>query len=192
MTTTKLLPAILLPLALSACVSIGAKPPASLLSLTPEAAPAAGATASGRLNRALSVLEPTADAKVAVLRVPVQIDETRIAYLKKAMWVERPSRQFQHLLTETLRARGGRLVTENDAGTKGLRLSGRLLDMGYDARSRSVVVRFDATREAPGGTIQTRRFEHAVPNVDPEAKDVAPALNSAANAVAKEVADWVD
>ncbi|MCH7629464.1 MAG: membrane integrity-associated transporter subunit PqiC [Proteobacteria bacterium] len=187
----KLLPAVLLPLALSACVSIGAKPPASLFSLTPEAAPAAGATASGKLNEALSVLEPTADAKVSVLRVPVQIDETRIAYLKKALWVERPSRQFQHLLSETLRARGNRLITENDAGTKGLRLSGRLLDMGYDARTRSAVVRFDATRETPGGTIDTRRFESVVGGIDPEAPDVAPALNRAANDVAKQVADWI-
>ncbi|WP_225009744.1 MULTISPECIES: ABC-type transport auxiliary lipoprotein family protein [Novosphingobium] len=187
----KLLPAVLLSLALSACVSIGAKPPASLFSLTADAAPATGATASGKLNEALSVLEPTADAKVSVLRVPVQIDETRIAYLKKALWVERPSRQFQHLLSETLRARGNRLITENDAGTKGLRLSGRLLDMGYDARTRSAVVRFDATRETPGGTIDTRRFESVVGGIDPEAPDVAPALNRAANDVAKQVADWV-
>lgn len=189
--TKKLLPAVLLPLALSACVSIGAKPPASLFSLTPEAAPAAGSTASGKLNEALSVLEPTADAKVAVLRVPVQIDETRIAYLKKALWVERPSRQMQHLLTETLRARGNRLITENDGGTKGLRLSGRLLDMGYDARTKSAVVRFDATKETPGGSIETRRFESVVDGIDAEAKDVGPALNRAANDVAKQVADWV-
>lgn len=186
-----LLPTVLLPLVLSACVSIGAKPPASLFSLTSDAAPAAGSTASGKLNEALSVLEPSADAKVAVLRVPVQIDETRIAYLKKALWVERPSRQFQHLLSETLRARGNRLITENDAGTKGLRLSGRLLDMGYDARTRSAVVRFDATKETPGGTIETRRFESTVGGIDPEAPDVAPALNRAANDVAKQVADWV-
>ncbi|MCH7629452.1 MAG: ABC transporter, partial [Proteobacteria bacterium] len=93
--------------------------------------------------------------------------------------------------SETLRARGSRLVTENDAGTKGLRLSGRLLDMGYDARTRSAVVRFDATRETPGGTIATRRFESTVGGIDPEAPDVAPALNRAANDVARQVADWV-
>lgn len=186
-----LLPALLLPLALAGCVSIGAKVPDSLLSLTPEASPQVGATASGRLNEALSVLEPSAEAKVAVLRVPVQIDDANIAYIKKTMWVERPSRQFQHLLTETLRARGNRLVVENEAGTKGLRLSGRLLDMGYDARSRSVVVRFDAIKETNGGSVETRRFESTVPGVEAEAKEVGPALNTAANAVARQVADWV-
>lgn len=186
-----LLSSLLLPLALAGCVSIGAKPPSSLLSLTAEAAPATGATASGKLNEALTVLEPTSAAKVAVLRVPVQIDETRVAYLKKAMWVERPSRQFQHLLAETLRARGGRLVTEGDAGTRGPRLSGRLLDMGYDARTKSVVVAFEANRESPGGTIDTKRFESRVSGIDPDTQDVAPALNQAANDVARQVADWV-
>ncbi|MCW1383956.1 ABC-type transport auxiliary lipoprotein family protein [Novosphingobium sp. KCTC 2891] len=187
----KFLPAALLPLVLAGCVSIGAKVPDTLLSLTPEAAPEAGATASGRLGEALSVLEPSAEAKVAVLRVPVQIDGANIAYLKKTMWVERPARQFQHLLTETLRARGNRLVVENDEGTKGLRVGGRLLDMGYDVRSRSVVVRFDAVKERPGGAIETRRFESTVPNVEADQESVGPALNTAANVVAKQVADWV-
>lgn len=186
-----LLASLLLPLSLAGCVSIGAKPPASLLSLSAETAPATGATATGKLNEALTVLEPGAAAKLSVLRVPVQIDETRVAYIKKTMWVERPSRQFQHLLAETLRARGGRLVTENDAGTRGPRLSGRLLDMGYDARSKSVVVGFEATRESPGGTLETKRFGSSVPGIDPDAHDIAPALNQAANDVARQVADWV-
>ncbi|WP_225205241.1 ABC-type transport auxiliary lipoprotein family protein [Novosphingobium huizhouense] len=186
-----LLCSLLLPLSLAGCVSIGAKPPTSLLSLDAEAAPAVGATASGKPNDALIVVEPTAAAKVAVLRVPVQIDATRIAYLKKTMWVERPSRQFQHLLAETLRARGNRLVSERDNGVLGTRVSGRLLDMGYDAATRAVVVGFEASRENPDGTIATKRFENRVPGIDPDAQDIAPALNRAANEVAREVADWV-
>ena len=189
--TKTLLATLLLPLSLAGCVSIGAKPPASLLSLSAETAPATGATASGKLNDALTVLEPTAAAKISVLRVPVQIDATRVAYLKKTMWVERPSRQFQHLLAETLRARGNRLVTEGDAGTRGPRLSGRLFDMGYDAGARAVVVGFEATRESPNGTVETKRFASTVPGLDPDAHDIAPALNQAANDVAKQVADWI-
>ncbi|MCX7284066.1 MAG: ABC transporter, partial [Novosphingobium sp.] len=69
-------------------------------------------------------------------------------------------------------------------------LSGRLLDMGYDARNRMAVVRFDAVKEA-GGRIETKRFESTVAVAAAEASYVGPALNEAANAVAKQVADWV-
>lgn len=178
-------------LSLGGCVSIGGKAPASLLSLTPEAAPATGATASGQLADALSVLEPGADASVAVLRVPVRMAGGNVAYLKKIAWVERPARQFQHLLAETLRSRGSRLVVEGDTATKGMKVGGRLLAMGYDEASASAVVRFDAMKAWPDGRVETRRFEHSVPGVKAEGEDVGPALNQAANAVAKDVADWV-
>ena len=42
----------------------------------------------------------------------------------------------------------------------------------------------------PGGKIETKRFEQDVPGVDPDASAVGPALNKAANAVAKDVIDW--
>ncbi|MFM6830233.1 MAG: ABC transporter, partial [Novosphingobium sp.] len=87
--------------------------------------------------------------------------------------------------------KGGRLVIESDPGASGLHLSGRLLDMGYDARTRMAVVRFDAIKEAGGGRIETRRFESTVPVAEAEAKYVGPALNEAANTVAQAVADWV-
>jgi cholesterol transport system auxiliary component len=106
------------------------------------------------------------------------------------MWVERPARLFQRLLAETIRAKGGQLVIENDSGTSGPKLSGRLLDMGYDVRAASVVVRFDAVKQA-GGRIETRRFESVVPVKEAAAKYVGPALNEAANSVAQAVADWV-
>lgn len=178
-------------MALSGCVSLGPKVPDTLLSLTAQSAPAAGAAASGSVRDALVVLEPAAEARLAVTRVPVQIDDANIAYLKKTMWVERPSRQFQRLLAETLRARGGRVVIEGDGSALGPRLGGRLLDMGYDARTRSAVVRYDAVRELAGGKIETRRFESVVPVADAEGKYVGPALNQAANAVASAVADWI-
>lgn len=175
---------------LSGCVSLGPKVPDTLLALTPTAAPVAGSTTSGTLASALVVMEPSAEARLAVTRVPVQIDDANVAYLKKTMWVERPSRLFQRLLAETIRARGSRLVIESDPGAAGLHVSGRLLDMGYDARTSSAVVRFDAVKEA-GTRVETRRFESVVPVAEAEAKYVGPALNEAANDVAKQVADWV-
>jgi cholesterol transport system auxiliary component len=176
--------------ALAGCVSLGPKVPDTLLALTPTAAPAAGSTTSGTLANALVVMEPSAEARLAVARVPVQIDDANVAYLKKTMWVERPARLFQRLMAETIRARGNRLVVENDPGAAGLHLSGRLLDMGYDARTRTAVVRYDAAKEMDG-RVETKRFESTVPVTEAEAQYVGPALNQAANDVAKQVADWV-
>jgi cholesterol transport system auxiliary component len=188
-----LAPLLLLSL-LGGCVNLGlgtAKVPPTLLTLTPQAVPASGATISGKPDSALSVMEPETPAKLAVLRVPVAVDESRVAYLRQAQWVERPSRLFQHLLAETLRAKDGHLISEGDSLTHGPILSGRLIDMGYDAQDHAVVVRFDAVRQMPDGTIATRRFDASVPHVDASAEEVGPALNRAANQVAQQVADWV-
>ncbi len=176
---------------LSGCVRIGAKPPGTLLSLTSDVAPAAGATSSGTLGEATVVLEPAAAASVSVLRVPVQIDAANVAYIKGTQWIERPSRAFQHLLADTLRARGKGLVVETDRATTGTRIGGQLLAMGFDAPTRSAVVRFEAMKWLPGGRIETRRFESIVRGIDPEPEEIGPALNQAANKIAGEIADWV-
>lgn len=184
-----------LALGLSGCIGFGgsSKPPAALIGLTPSAVVPAGTTTSGKSTEAVLVLEPDADRRLAVLRVPVQVDASRVAYLKGVQWVDRPARQFAHLVAETLRARGTRVVFEEGQGVglPGVRLSGRLVDMGYDGPSRSVVVRFDALRATESGQVISRRFEAIVPNVPAKPKDVGPALNSAANDVAKQVADWL-
>jgi cholesterol transport system auxiliary component len=187
---------VLAPLALSACVSLGGggKVPASLLTLTPAQSAPAGSTASSSAADALMVMEPETDQHLAVLRVPVQVDDANIAYLQDALWVERPARLFRGLLAETLRARGGRLVLEDSEASvpvAGNRLSGRLIAMGYDARTGSVVVRYDAIRTGPKGEVQTRRFESVVPGVAPVPAQVGPALNKAANDVAAQVAEWM-
>jgi len=176
---------------LGGCVSIGAKPPGTFLSLTSEAAPAPGTGSSGTLAEATVVLEPGAAAAVSVLRIPVQIDAANVAYIKGAQWVERPSRAFQHLVADTLRARGKGLVVETDRNTTGTRIGGQLLAMGFDAQTRSAVVRFDAMKWLPGGRIETRRFESIVAGASPEPAEIGPALNRAANKVAGEIADWV-
>jgi cholesterol transport system auxiliary component len=180
--------------ALAGCISFGGgDPPPTLVSLTAASFAPAGSGVTGSLGAALVVSEPETDRRLAVQRIPVQIDDANIAYLKDAQWVERPARLMQSLLAETIRAKGGRLVVEDDHAEAGggTRLAGRLLDMGYDARQRAVVVRYDAIREARGGAVATRRFETVIPNVEPTAAAVAPALNQAANQVAQQVADWV-
>jgi cholesterol transport system auxiliary component len=187
-----LLPAILA-LALAGCVSLTPKPPESLLTLTPTRTAPAGATVAGNAASALAVIEPAVDQRLNVVRVPVQTSDASLAYLQDAVWVEKPARLFRQLLAETIRAGGSRLVVgEGELNyTAANKLSGRLLDMGFDAASGSVVVRFDAVLQGADGQVRTKRFESRVSGVAPDAASVGPALNQAANQVAGEVADWV-
>ncbi|MBU6266311.1 MAG: membrane integrity-associated transporter subunit PqiC [Sphingomonadales bacterium] len=196
MTTTPrflLLAALAAPL-LAGCISIGGggKPPKALMSLMPEARAPAGSGVSAPLASGLLVSEPDTDRVLALPRVPVQVDDTHLAYLKDAQWVERPARLFRALLAETIRAHGKRLVFEDNEPLARDVLGGRLLAMGYDGRTRSVTVRYDAMRQRPGQPVATRRFEASVSGVEPNADAVVPALNRAANKVAADVADWVD
>lgn len=182
-----------LSMALAGCISIGSEPPPSLLTLTPTTLAPAGAGASGRMSGAILVGELEAPAKLSVLRVPVQIDDANIAYLKDAFWVEQPSRLFRRLLGETIRTRSGRMVVDSNevAAPPQDAVRGTLREFGYDARSQSVIVRFDAVRTGAGENVQTRRFESIVPGITAEAGPVGDALNRAANDVAGQVAEWV-
>lgn len=182
-------------LALTGCLSLGAKTPEELIRLTPDASAPAGSTASGQLADAIVVLDPETDRSLDVPRVPVRVDGSRVAYLKDAAWIEKPARLFRSLLAETIRAGSDRLVVEGgDFEVTGkTRIGGRLLQMGYDAPSRSVIVRFDAMLSSGEGgrDISTRRFEATVRGVEPKVEFVGPALNRAANDVAKQVAAWM-
>lgn len=194
-TTLRLALPLAAALSLAGCISLGGgKAPPTLLTLTASAAPAAGAGASGSTADALVVMDPEADKALAVLRVAVTVDASSIAYLKDAQWAERPARLMGHLLAETLRAKGTRLVFEDSDAVAGARtrLSGRLLACGYDAPTGAAVVRFDAMRQTAGGMVLTRRFEASVPVRKADAGHVGPALNEAANQVAGQVADWID
>ena len=186
-------PALAALAALSGCISFGAEPPESLLTLTPTTEAPAGTGAAGSAAGALAILVPDAPARLDVVRVPVQVDDANLAYLKDAVWVDKPARLFRALLAETVRTRSGRLVIDSDdpALTPTTQLRGVLRDFGYDARTSSVVVRFDAIRDTTDERIETRRFESVIPGVTPEAASVGPALNQAANDVAGQVAEWV-
>jgi len=181
-------------LALAGCVSIGGgKTPDTLVTLTPAASTPAGAVLTASADSAIIVYDPETDRRLNVQRIAVQVDDANVAYLKEALWVERPARLMRGLLAETLRTRGTRLVFEDaDATATGrTRLAGRLLDIGYDARSGAAVVRYDAVLEGVGSSVSTRRFEARVPTASADPAAVAPALNQAANDVARQVAEWV-
>lgn len=185
-----------LALALSGCISLGkGKVPDTLLTLSAERSAPAGTMVSASADSALVVFDPDVDKVLAVQRVAVTVDDSNVAYLRNALWAERPARLFGALLAETLRAKGTRLVFAGDergSATGHSRLTGRLLAMGYDAPSHSVVVRYDAVHSETGGAVTTRRFESRVPVRKDDPATVGPALNRAANAVAGQVADWLE
>ena len=181
-------------LSLTGCLSLGGdKSPASLISLTSDESAPAGPMASGNVSNVIVILDPEADRRIDVDRVAVQVSASSVAYLKDAVWVERPTRLFRRLLAETVRARANRVVIEgSDYEVAGSTMvSGRLVQMGYDAAAQTVIVRFDALVEEKGGAVRSRRFEAEVPGVAAEAAAVGPALNRAANQVAKDAAGWI-
>ena len=180
-------------LGLSGCLGLGGKTPDSLLTLTPSARAPAGSVASGNAATAIAMSDFEAPQKLDVTRVPVQVTDSEIAYVKDAVWNEKPARLVRRLIAETIRARSDRLVIDgDDPGSQAdLRVSGVLREFGYDARTGEVVLILDATKAGTGSTVVTRRFEARVPGVVAEAAPVGVALNHAANTVAGEVAAWV-
>lgn len=182
-------------LALPGCISLGGEPPESLLTLSAEArAPAGpGAGGGGSEQPVIAVLSFDTPAKLDVLRVPVAVSDTELAYLQEAFWVEKPARLFRRLVGETIRARGGAMVVDGDdtATLATVTMRGTLIDMGYEAATRSAVVRFDAVRIDREGKVTTRRFEAREEGIPAEARAVGAGLNTAANRVAADVAAWV-
>lgn len=180
-------------LLLGGCLSFGEDPPESLLTLTPTTSAPAGTGAQGSQNSALALVEFDVPQALDVTRVPVQVSDTEIAYLKNAVWVERPARLFRRLIAETIRARSSRVVVDgDDPGVNAVdRLEGTVREFGYDARTGETVVVFDAVHAGEGSNVVTRRFEARVPGVAPEVGSVGPALNRAANDVAGQVAEWI-
>jgi cholesterol transport system auxiliary component len=178
---------------LAGCISFGPKVPDQLISLTPTASAPAGDLPTLGAAPPIVVLDPETEREIDVLRVPVKVSNSGIAYVKDAAWIAKPARQFRALLAETLRAQGRRMVLEGLDSQGGDRavLSGRLLDMGYDTARGGIVVRYDALLTQPGGAIKARRFEAVVPGVTATGAAVGPALNQAANDVAGQVAAWV-
>ena len=144
------------------------------------------------LERAVSVDVPSVPGALQTLRIPVVVSDTAIQYLQAAQWSEQPNRLFQRLLADTLTHSGIAVLDQRSSGTLGgRRLTGQLLAFGVDTRDAQVVrVRYDATLTGSGG-VRQRRFEREVPLAMVDGNAVAAALNSAANAVAVDVSQWI-
>lgn len=179
-------------LLLAGCVSFGSEAPPQLLTLTSNATPAAGATASASVTDAIVVDVPSVERTLDQVRVPVQVSDSAIAYVKDAVWADKPARLFRTVLAETLAAGSGRLVLDQveTGAERSTMLSGQLHRFGYDEDARAAIVRFDAVVRKPGSPLRKQRFEASVPVATVDAVTVGAALNQAANTVAAQVAAW--
>lgn len=185
--------ATLLILPLAGCLSFGAEPPPSLLTLDPTSPITAGQSQTSSAASSITITVPVVPQEISTNRVPVQATPTSIAYVKDAQWVEPPARLFARLLSDTITARTGRIVLDPGQFTlnPGVRLTGELRQFGMDAASSSAVVIYDAALARGEGQVEKRRFEARVPVGAIDAVSVGPALNEAANQVAVEVAGWI-
>lgn len=192
MKTKLLLLAAALPLA--GCISFGAKPPPSLLTLDATSAPAVGADQNSAKARSITIQVPATPTAIAGGRVPVQATPTTIAYVKDAQWAEPPARLFARLLADTVSARSNMVVlsTVQSIGDPSATLAGDLRRFGLDASTREAVVTYDgALTRAGKETVEKRRFEARVPVSAIDAANAGSAISQAANQVAVEVAAWV-
>ena len=178
---------------LSGLLGGGGKPPATLLTLTAEAADPGQIVRSANAGQAVTIAVPAVAKEIRTNRVPVQISPTDVQYVKNLQWVDTPDRLFADLVAETVRRTTGRVVLgpKQSALDPGLMVNGELQRFGYDAQTGQVVVQYDASLSTEGGTrVEARRFTATAP-ADGTAASIGPALNSAANQVAAEVARWI-
>jgi len=171
----------------------GSKPPAYLLTLTPEAADPGSTSRSAAAGQAITINAPVVPKELQTVRVPAQVSPTQVQYVTDLTMVDTPDRMFENLLAETIRRTTNRVVLDTGATTldPGLVVGGQLQHFGYDAQTGQVVVEFDAAISTKDGTrVQTRRFVAQQP-ADGTAATVGPALNRAANQVATEAAQWI-
>ncbi len=185
--------ALALAVALAGCVSLGAKAPKTLITLTAATTVTLETTRSAAPGETIMFLTPSAPAAIATARVPVYDGNRPLTYVAGVAWNEPPVRLFQRLLGEIVAAKTGKIVVDlRQAGLDGgMRVSGQLLNFGIDAPSRQAVVTYDGLITRNGGTIETRRFEARVPVGKIDALTVGEPLNRAANTVATQVAAWI-
>lgn len=180
--------------ALSGCVSFGAKPPASLLTITSAEQRAADSERNAAAGEAITVSVPIVPLALANTRVSVADGSTSVAYIKDAVWTEPPARLFQRVLSETIAAKTGKVVLDPRQFSldPGIIVSGQLMQFGIDARRNEAVIVYEAAVSRDRGQqVRTRRFEARVPVSEIAPLPAGAALNTAANRIAGEVAAWV-
>ena len=171
----------------------GGKPPTTLQTLTAQAPDPGAVARTVNAGQAVTITTPTVPKELRTVRVPAQISATDIQYVTNLQWVDTPNRLFQDLLEETVRRTTGRVVLDplQPSVDPGLVVTGQLQRFGYDATTGQVVVVYDASLSTSGGNrVEARRFTAGVPS-DGSGPSVGPALNSAANQVAADVAKWI-
>lgn len=177
---------------LSSLLGGGGKAPPVLFTLTSEA-PAAIPARSAAVGETVTVRTPVIPKELRALRVPVHISPTHVQYVTDLQWVDTPDKLFQSLIEETVRRTTSRVVLDpsQSALDPGLIVTGQLNRFGFNAQTAMVTVEYDASIATQGGThVESRRFTASLP-ADGTAATVGPALNSAANQVALEVARWI-
>ena len=184
-----------LALGLAGCGGLlgGGKPPATLFSITPEAAEPAALARSAAAGQAVTIARPTVARELGTVRVPVQVTPTNVQYVAKMQLVDTPANLFANLLAETVRRTTNRVVLDPGQTTldPGLVVNGTLQRFGYDTATGQVVVTYDASLSTAGGNrVETRRFTATAP-ADGMSASVGTALNRAANQVALDVAKWI-
>lgn len=186
--------AIAIAASLAGCALLGGgKAPPHLFDLTAEPATAVAPARSAAAGETVTIRIPVIPRELRTTRVPVQVNPIIVEYVQDMTWVDMPDRLFQSLVEEMVRATTGRVVLDpsQSALDPGLVVTGELQKFGFDAQQSMVVVQYDASLATQGGThVQTRRFTAALP-ADGTAATVGPALNQAANQVAREVAAWI-
>ena len=171
----------------------GAKPPANLVTLTPEAQEPAQIARTAAAGQSVTIATPTVGRELSTVRVPVQVTTTHVQYVSNLQLVDMPARLFADLVAETVRRTTNRVVLDANQATldPGLLVSGELQRFGYDAATGQVIVTYDGSLSTAGGNrVETRRFTATAP-ADGTSATVGYALNQAANQVAQDVAKWI-
>ena len=171
----------------------GGKPPPYLFTLTAEAPDPGTITRASAAGRAVTINVPVVAKELRTVRVPVQVSPSVVQYVPNLQWIDTPDRLFKDLVAETVRRTTGRVVLDPNqtALDPGLAVTGQLQKFGYDAQTGQVVVQYDAALSTAGGDrVEARRFTATAP-ADGTSMTVGPALNTAANQVAQQVAQWI-
>ena len=171
----------------------GGKPPPYLFTLTPEAADPGTIARTAAAGRAVTINVPVVAKELRTVRVPVQVSPTVVQYVPNLQWIDTPDHLFRDLVAETVRRTTGRVVLDPNQTSldPGLVVSGQLQKFGYDAATGQAIVQYDGALSTAGGDrVETRRFTATAP-ADGSSTSVGPALNTAANQVAADVAKWI-
>ncbi len=183
--------------ALSACgplVKIGEDgPPPARFSLAAVLPAAASAPSTAALTLRIDDIE--APQELALDRLVVRNGTQQIEYLKDMRWTDKPTRLMRPLLAEHVKAlRPEALImsaTQLEPAAQ-YQLSGRLVAFQVQRDSGKAIVRMDVLLQSPRSkAVFARSFTSEAPTAVTSAASMAAGINTAANAVAADIAAWV-